>query len=104
MESPPAKPVKTCSKCAKNPASNGNPWCQPCRTEHARQQRETEAAMIGARNFQAGANAIRLMMASQLERAPGTIFQAATVAKWIREFPPPEYPALKDTDSGRDSS
>jgi len=83
---------KLCSKCGKNAPSNGNPWCQNCRTEHARKQREQDAAMIGARNFIAGANAVRKELASKYGCAPGAMFEGTAIARYILNFPNPQFP------------
>ncbi len=92
MESATAKAAKMCSKCTENPASNGHQWCQPCRTANARQVKELEAEMIGARNWQRGALAIRQAMAQVLARAPGHMIEARAVADWMMKFEVPEYP------------
>lgn len=86
------KTAKICTKCTENPASNGHQWCQPCRTENARKIKELEAEMIGARNWAAGANALRQAMAAQLERAPGALFSAGSVVQWMRDFVTPDFP------------
>ncbi len=101
MESATAKAAKMCSKCKENPASNGHQWCQPCRTENARQVKELEAEMIGARNWNAGARAIRQAMAQMLARAPGHMLEARAVASWMMEFQVPEYPGSTKTPSER---
>ena len=92
---------KTCSKCEKNPASNGNAWCQPCRTENARKVKDLEAEMIGARNWIAGAKAIRLAMAQRLARGPGHMLEARSVAEWMMQFEIPDYPGATKTPNGK---
>lgn len=83
--------AKTCSKCGKNPASNGNPWCQACRTEHARRTKETESLLVAVRNWNKGAEAIRYAMAHMLAR-PGVMYEGMALAKWMMEFQCPAYP------------
>lgn len=82
---------KICSKCSKNPPSNGNAWCQECRSDHARKARETEAFRIAAKNWERGALAIRFMLAQQMAKCPGSTFEGHEMAKWIMEFPLPPY-------------
>jgi hypothetical protein len=83
--------TRKCSKCGKNPPSNGNPWCQDCRTEHARKTKETEALLVAVRGWNRGAQAIRYAMARQFAMAPGATFEGNQIAKWMMEFPIPQY-------------
>lgn len=47
--------------------------------------------MLQARWFQAGANALRLQVARMFARAPGATFEGTSIAKYIMEFPAPEF-------------
>jgi hypothetical protein len=90
---------KMCSKCKEQPAGT-QVWCKSCRAKYQREYREQEAEMLGARNWIAGANAIRAAMATQLDRAGNAVYQGNSIARWIREFEVPEYPKVpKGTDS-----
>src|ERR1700761_4795520 len=84
--------LKICSKCKQKPASNGNPWCQPCRTEHARQTRETELIVERARWFQLGARMMRQLLARKLATRPGYQLECYSTAKWIEEHESPDMP------------
>src|ERR1017187_9263171 len=92
--------AKVCSKCKLNPASNGNPWCQPCRTAHAQKIKETEAEMIAVRWWTRGAEAMRLSLARPLACAPGSMIEAHSTAKWMMEQPVPPRPT--ETEGPRD--
>lgn len=82
---------KLCAKCGQKSATSQT-WCKDCRAKYQREWRDREAEMIGARNWQAGANALRKAMTAQLLRAPGALFSAASVVEWIQGFAVPEFP------------
>lgn len=82
---------RMCSKCKEKAPVNGQTYCRECRNKYQQDYEAEQAAMIGARNFQAGANAIRFALAQQMARAPGSTFEGRALAEWIMGFPAPEY-------------
>lgn len=56
--------------------------------------------MMQARWFQAGANALRLQVARMFARAPGATFEGTAIAKYLMEFPSPDFEAAKKEPPG----
>ena len=91
---------RKCSKCGEEPATNGHAWGKLCKAKYQREWRDLEAEMLGARNWQAGANAIRRQLAQAFDRTPGAMFEASAIARFITGFPPPEF-VPKSTEAER---
>lgn len=58
--------------------------------------------MIGAKNFQLGANAIRESLARMYARAPGSLFEGLDVAKFIMAYPAPTFRTEESTVDVKD--
>ena len=48
--------------------------------------------MLGARNWQAGALALRFALLERLRQAPAAVYQGSQIIRWLADFPLPEFP------------
>jgi len=87
--------AKTCSKCGENYASNGSPWCRKCRTEHEKTRQATLPERSMAKGWAAGVRAFREELARNLARRPGYTVECGALARYVMDFPAPEFDARK---------
>ncbi len=84
--------MEVCSKCKKNPradADSTNPWCNPCKTEYAKEYQAIKKEMMKQRGFHEGVREMRTLLAGEFGKLGGGSFSGYEIRELIMQAPGP---------------
>ena len=79
-----------CSKCRKEPATDGHAWGKLCKAQKQREYEDTQSEMLAARCFLEGVNAMKSVAVRAFATYGTRMFAGMEVAQMIQSEPPPK--------------